>query len=112
MKVQSGVQVGTERNMTEIQLSKLGFKLEASITAMLESQSRVSSMLPLGLELIFSLIRLESGPDLSLSQRLTSTWKLVHELIREPDWSLHYLLLQDSYSLMGRSYQAIENGQD
>lgn len=31
--------MGTERNMTEIQLSELGFKLEASITAMLESQS-------------------------------------------------------------------------
>lgn len=104
--------MGTERNMTEIQLSELGVKLEASIAAMLESQSRVSSMLPLGLDLIFSLIRLESGPDLSLSQRLTASWKLVHELVREPDWSLRYLSLQDSYSSMGRSYQAIENGQD
>lgn len=96
--------MGTERNMTEMQLSELGFKLEASITAMLESQSRVSRKLPLGLELIFSLIRLESGLDLSLSQRLTSTWKLVNELVREPYWSLYYLPLQDYYSLMGRSY--------
>lgn len=65
--------VGTEENMTGILLSDLGSKMEASITTTVQNQSRVVSKMPLGLELIFSLIRVGSGPesepDLSLNWR-------------------------------------------
>lgn len=62
--------VRTEEN---ILLSELGSKMTASMKITVQSQSRVVSKMPLSLELMFSLIRVESGPesepDISLNQR-------------------------------------------
>lgn len=65
--------VRTEENMTGILLSELGSKMTASMKITVQSQSRVVSKMPLSLELMFSLIRVESGPesepDISLNWR-------------------------------------------
>lgn len=104
--------MGTGRNMTEIQLSELGSKTQAYITTMVKSQSRVSSKIPLGLELIFSLIRLQSRPDLSISQRLTSTWETGGQTDKGARLVITLSVCSGFLSVMGWSYQDVESGQE
>lgn len=72
LKCRLEYKVGTEKNMTEIQLPERGSEIEAFYYNYGVVRA-VSSELPLGLELIVSLIRVESGPDLSLSHRCPPT---------------------------------------
>lgn len=99
--------MGTGRNPTEIQLSELGSKMQASIATMVKSQSPVSSKISLGLQLIFSLIRLQSRPDLRLSQRLTSTWEIGGQTDKGARLVVTLSSCLGFLSVMGWSYQDV-----
>lgn len=104
--------MGRERNKTEVQLSELGYRIRAPITTMVKNQTQVSSKMPLGLELIFSLIRLQSRPDLSLGQRLTSTWKIGGQTDKGARLDITLSSCPGFLSVMGWSYQDTGSGQE
>lgn len=88
----------TEGNMTATQLSGLESKMEASII----TQSRVSSKMPLSLEIMFSLIRVESrpepAPDPSSSYRFIPTQRTGGRTGSGARLSFHHLPLKGSCS--------------